>query len=288
MPPPAAPPVSAFSVDVEDWYQVSDFDAVIGRGAWTAQEDRLARATERVLALLEDAGVRATFFVLAWNAERHPALVRRIAAAGHEIASHGYHHEVVYELTPARFRADIVRSKAILEGVVGAPILGYRAPSLSITRAAAWALDEVLAAGFRYSSSILPIRGEHAFPGARRRPHVIVRRGERELVEFPLTTLALPGGLALPLGGGAWLRALPYPVFRWGMRRVLARGVPAIAYLHPWEIDPEQPRVRTAGRRGFSMHYVGLRGTERKLRRLLRDFAFAPCRDVLALRPHAC
>lgn len=286
---PTDPATCAFSVDVEDWYQVSDFDAVIGREAWSAQDDRLARSTDGVLALLDEAGVRATFFVLAWNAERHPELVRRIAAAGHEIASHGHHHRVVYELTPDAFRADVVRSKAVLEDLLGAPLVGYRAPSLSITRACAWALDVVLEAGFRYSSSILPAGDPaRAFPGAPRGPHVIRERDGRALVEFPLTVLDLPGGRALPVGGGGWLRALPYPVFRWGMRRVLASGRPTVTYVHPWEIDPEHPRVRTAGRRGFSMHYVGLRGTERKLRRLLRDFRFAPCRDVLALAGLAC
>ena len=277
-------PISAFSVDVEDWYQVSDFDAVIGRDEWARQDDRLARSTDGILAVLADAGVRATFFVLGWNAERHPELVRRIAAAGHEIGSHGHHHRVVYELTPGAFRDDVVRSKAILEDIVGEPILGYRAPSLSITRACEWALDVVLDAGFRYSSSILPAGSpERGFPGAPCGPHVVRERDGRALVEFPLTVLELPGGRALPVGGGGWLRALPSPVFRWAVRRVLASGRPTVTYIHPWEIDPDHPRVPTAGRRGFSMHYVGLRGTEAKLRRLLRDVPFAPCRDVLAL-----
>jgi len=277
-------PTSAFSVDVEDWYQVSDFDAVIGRDAWTRQEDRLVRNTEAMLALLDDAGARATFFVLAWNAERHPELVRRIAAAGHEIGSHGYHHRVVYEQTPDAFRDDVVRSKAILEDLLGQPVLGYRAPSLSLTRACAWALDLILDAGFRYSSSILPTgTPERGFPGAPLEPHVIRERDGRTLTEFPLTVMPLPGGRDLPVGGGGWLRILPYAAFRWGMRRVLAAGRPTVTYIHPWEIDPGHPRVRTAGRRGFSTHYVGLRGTEAKLRRLLADFQVAPCRDVLAL-----
>jgi polysaccharide deacetylase family protein (PEP-CTERM system associated) len=277
-------PLNAFTVDVEDWYQVSDFDAVIPREAWPDQVDRLEHNTDRMLALLDEAGVTATFFVLAWNAERHPDLIRRIAAAGHEIASHGYAHHVIYEQTPETFREDVMRSKAILEDLIGGAILGYRAPSLSITAACLWAPEIVLECGFRYESSVLPVADEkRALPSSPRFPHVIARQDGEELLEFPMSTVRLLGRVNLPLGGGAYLRLLPYAYLRWGMRHLNRRGHPTVTYIHPWEIDPDQPRVETAGRRGFSTHYVGLGRTEHRVRRLLRDFRFGPCRDVLGL-----
>jgi polysaccharide deacetylase family protein (PEP-CTERM system associated) len=277
-------PVNGFSVDVEDWYQVSDFDAVIRRDDWERCESRLARNTDRVLGLLDEAGVRGTFFVLAWNAERHPDVVRRIAAGGHEIACHGYAHRLVYEQTPAAFREDVARAKAVLEALTGTPVLGYRAPSMSIVPRSAWALDVIAETGFRYDSSLLPVRDATAgFPEVPRFPHVIRARPERPLLEFPISTARILGR-NLPLGGGGFLRVFPYRYLAWGMRRVNRRDrQPAVFYIHPWEIDPEQPRLRTKGRRGFSTHYIGLGGAEKKVRRLLRDFRFAPLRDVLAL-----
>ncbi|TMA55126.1 MAG: DUF3473 domain-containing protein [Deltaproteobacteria bacterium] len=279
----ATSPVNGFSVDVEDWYQVADFDAVVAFSNWDRYESRVARNTDRILALLDEAGVTGTFFILTWNAERHPDVVRRIAAAGHEIASHGYAHRLIYEQTPETFRADISRAKATLEDIVGTPVLGYRAPSLSLTGRSLWALDVLLECGFRYDSSVFPIRDAlYGLPTAERFPHVIHRENGRELVEFPITTTRLLGR-NLPLGGGGWLRVFPYAYMRWGMRRVNREGQPAVVFIHPWEVDPEQPRMRTAGRRGFSTHYVGLGGTQAKLRRLFRDFRFGPMRDVLGL-----
>jgi len=275
--------VNAFSVDVEDWYQVADFDAVVGFADWDRYESRVARNTDRILALCDEAGVRGTFFVLTWNAERHPEIVRRIAAAGHEIASHGYAHRLIYEQTPETFRDDITRAKATLEDITGTAVLGYRAPSASVTPRSLWALDVLLDVGLRYDSSIFPIRDTlYGLPDADRFPHVIRRRDGRELLEFPLATTRL-FGRNVPLAGGGWLRVFPYRYTRWAMRRVNREGHPAVAFVHPWELDPEQPRMRTAGRRGFSTHYVGLRGTYGKLRRLFRDFRFAPLRDVLGL-----
>jgi len=279
----ATTPVNGFSVDVEDWYQVADFDAVVAFADWDRYESRVARNTERILALLDEAGIKATFFVLTWNAERHPDIVRRIAAAGHEIASHGYAHRLIYEQTPETFRADVSRAKATLEDIVGRPVLGYRAPSFSVTGRSLWALDVLLECGFRYDSSVFPIRDAlYGLPAAERFPHVIHRENGRELLEFPITTTRL-FGRNLPLGGGGWLRVFPYAYMRWGMRRVNREGHPAVVFIHPWEVDPEQPRMRTAGQRGFSTHYVGLRRTQAKLRRLFRDFRFGPMRDVLGL-----
>ena len=275
--------VNAFSVDVEDWYQVADFDAVVGFADWDRHESRVARNTDRILALCDEAGVRGTFFVLTWNAERHPEIVRRIAAAGHEIASHGYAHRLIYEQTPETFRDDITRAKATLEDITGTAVLGYRAPSTSVTPRSLWALDVLLDVGLRYDSSIFPIRDTlYGLPDADRFPHVIRRRDGRELLEFPLATTRL-FGRNVPFAAGGWLRVFPYRYTRWAMRRVNREGHPAVAFVHPWEVDPEQPRMRTAGRRGFSTHYVGLRGTYGKLRRLFRDFRFAPLRDVLGL-----
>jgi polysaccharide deacetylase family protein (PEP-CTERM system associated) len=276
--------VNGFSVDVEDWYQVADFEAVVGLDAWDRYESRVARNTDRVLALLAEAGVRGTFFVLTWNAERHPEIVRSIAGAGHEVACHGHAHRLIYEQSPETFRDDVTRAKRLLEDITGTPVLGYRAPSFSITSRSLWALDVLLECGFRYDSSVFPVRDSlYGLPDAQRFPYVIRERDGRSLVEFPITTTRVRGR-NLPLGGGGYLRMLPYRYMAWGMRRVNRdERQPTVVYVHPWEVDPEQPRMRTAGRRGFSTHYVGLARTEAKLRRLLRDFRFAPLRDVLGL-----
>jgi len=275
---------NAFSVDVEDWYQVSDFEAVVDFGAWDSFESRVVRNTERVLDLLAEHQVQGTFFVLTWNAERHPELVRRIADAGHEIASHGYRHRLIYEQTPAEFRDDVMRSKKILEDLVGQPVWGYRAPSFSLTAASLWALDILLESGMRYDSSIFPVSDRlYGIPNAKRFPFVIRADGDRELVEFPMST-ARAGGRNWPLGGGAYLRLFPYRYMHWGVRRVNREGQPALVYVHPWELDPGQPRIRARGKRGVSTHYINLKRTEARLSRLLRDFSFAPVRDVLGLR----
>ena len=274
---------NAFSVDVEDWYQVSDFESVVDFSAWDDYESRVVRNTERVLALLAEYDVKGTFFVLTWNAERHPTLVRRIADQGHEIASHGYRHRLIYEQTPAEFRDDVMRSKKILEDTTGVAVLGYRAPSFSLTQASLWALDILLECGFRYDSSIFPISDRlYGIPNARRFPFVIRADGERTLMEFPMST-ARAINRNWPLGGGAYLRLLPSRYLSWGIRRVNREGEPALVYVHPWELDPGQPRIKAAGKRGLSTHYINLNRTEAKLRRLLRDFSFAPARDVLGL-----
>jgi len=282
--PPSESPLNAFSVDVEDWYQVADFDAVIPFAAWDRYESRLRRSTEKILGLLDEFGTKGTFFVLTWNAERRPDIVRAIHAAGHEVASHGYAHRIVYEQTREEFRADVERAKKTLEDIIGEAVLGYRAPSFSFTAESAWGPDVLLDLGYRYDSSVFPVRDTlYGMPDAERFPYVIRERDGRRLVEFPITTTVLCGR-NLPLGGGGWLRIFPYAYMRWGMRRVHRReGRGAVFYIHPWAADPEQPRMQTAGRRGFSSHYVNLGRTEAKLRRLLGDFRFAPMRDCLGL-----
>lgn len=276
--------LNAFSVDVEDWYQVSDFEDVVAFDSWSHYESRVVRNTERVLELCAERGVRGTFFILSWNAERYPELVRRIAEGGHEIASHGYRHRLIYEQSPAEFRDDIMRSKKILEDLTGEPVWGYRAPSFSLTAKSLWALDILLECGMRYDSSIFPVSDRlYGIPNAQRFPFVIRAEGDRQLVEFPMST-ARAAGRNWPLGGGAYLRVFPYAYMRWGIRRVNGEGHPACVYMHPWEIDPGQPRIRARGKRGISTHYINLARTEGRLARLLRDFAFAPARDVLGLR----
>jgi polysaccharide deacetylase family protein (PEP-CTERM system associated) len=272
----------AISIDVEDWYQVSDFEEIVEFSAWQWYESRIIANTERVLALLNEAGVRGTFFVLAWNAERHPELPRLIAAAGHEIATHGYTHRLAYEQGPHAFRDDVERSKKLLEDLTGTPVLGYRAPSFSITARSLWALDVLLDLGFRYDSSIFPVRDAlYGIPGAQRTPFPIGRNGQ-VLVEFPLSTVRF-AGRTLPLGGGAYMRLLPYAYTRWGLRRLEREGLQGVLYFHPWELDPEQPRLKVRGKRGFSTHYLRLHSTEGKVRRLLGDFRFAPIASVLGL-----
>lgn len=273
--------VNGFSVDVEDWFQVSDFEDSIPLANWDRYESRVVANTRRILALLREFDVRGTFFILTWNAVRHPELVAEIAADGHEIATHGHTHRLVYEQGRDLYKEDLERSLEILRAVPGVEVLGYRAPSFSITAKSMWALDIMLEAGLRYDSSVFPVQDAlYGIPGAKRFPFLVHERDGRQLAEFPMTTTRL-GQRNLPLGGGAYLRLLPYRYMQWGMRRVNDEGQPAVVYLHPWEIDPDHPRLPIRGKRGFSTHYWRLDAMEDKLRRLLADFSFAPIREVL-------
>jgi polysaccharide deacetylase family protein (PEP-CTERM system associated) len=277
---PAAPVVNAMSVDVEDYFQVSAFDRVVDRRSWDGRESRVTANTERLLALFDGAGVRATFFVLGWVADRFPALVRRIAAGGHEIASHGYGHRLVYELTRAEFRDDVRRSKRTLEDVSGAEVRGYRAPSYSVVERSLWAIDVLIDEGYRYDTSIFPIHHDrYGIPDAPRHVHVLTR-GERSIVEAPGSTVRC-GGINLPIAGGGYFRLLPYAWTRWGIsRRNRVEGQPAIFYLHPWEIDPAQPRI-AASAASRVRHYTNLDKTEKRLRRLMKDFRFSTVDQVI-------
>jgi polysaccharide deacetylase family protein (PEP-CTERM system associated) len=275
---------NAFSIDVEDWFQVSDFEDQIRFEDWDKHESRVVQNTRRLLKLLAEFKVKATFFILTWNAERYPGLVEEIAADGHEVATHGHSHRLVYEQGKDLYRRDLERSIELLGKVVGAQVRGYRAPSFSVTTRSMWALDVMLESGIQYDSSIFPVQDSlYGIPSALRFPFVIHSAGAKSLIEFPMSTTRL-GGRNLPLGGGAYLRLLPYHYMRWGMRRVNREGEAAIVYLHPWEIDPEQPRIKIRGKRGYSTHYLRLHSMEGKLRRLLSDFDFAPVGQVLAQR----
>jgi polysaccharide deacetylase family protein (PEP-CTERM system associated) len=270
----------ALTVDVEEYFQVSNFARLIDRASWDAMPSRVEGATLRLLDAFEARGQRATFFVLGWVAERRPQLVREIARRGHEIACHGYGHELVYEIGPAAFRADLRRARAAIEDAAGRSPCGYRAPSYSVTRESLWALEILAEEGFGYDSSIFPIRHpRYGIPGFPRQPLRLRLPGGLSLREFPLTTLAL-GPLTLPLAGGAYLRFLPPALFRWGWRRLARSGAPAVLYLHPWEVDPAQPRQAASWRVRVN-HYHNLHRTEGRLERLLEGFCFAPMGDVL-------
>ena len=272
--------VNAMSVDVEDYFQVSAFDAVVRRDAWDGFESRVEANTERLLRLFDDCRVKATFFTLGWVAERHRDLVRRIVSAGHEIASHGYGHRLIYEQTPDEFRTDLRRSKAILEDTAGTRVRGYRAPSYSITKRSLWALDVLVDEGFEYDASIFPVHHDrYGIPDAPRDIHRI-QRGSGTVVEVPPSTVRL-GGVNLPIAGGGYFRLLPFWWTRWGIARVNSvERRPVIFYLHPWEIDPDQPRLR-AGALSRFRHYRNLRKTEPRLRALCSEFRFAPIAEVL-------
>jgi len=285
--PRAAVPavVNAMSVDVEDYFQVSAFDTVVPRGGWDQMESRVVRNTERLLAIFDEHDVRGTFFVLGWVAERFPELLRSIAGRGHEMASHGYGHGLVYDQSRDAFREDIRRSKAVIEAACGAQVRGYRAPSFSITMRSLWALDVLIDEGFEYDASIFPIHHDrYGIPSSPRHPYRI-ERGARSLVETPGSTTSW-GPFNMPVAGGGYFRILPYAWTKWGIARINRReGQPAIFYIHPWEIDPEQPRMG-ASRLSTFRHYRNLDQTEIRLRRLLNDFRFdTVCALVDSARP---
>jgi polysaccharide deacetylase family protein (PEP-CTERM system associated) len=271
---PARSIVNAMSVDVEDYFQVSAFDAAVSRDSWDSRESRVCANTDRMLELFAETDILATFFVLGWVADRFPDLVRRIADAGHEIASHGYHHRLVYELTPEQFRQDIRRAKDVLETISGTPVLGYRAPSFSVTARSLWALDVLIEEGHRYDASVFPVHHDrYGIPGSPRHAHRL-ERSAGSIVEAPASTVRL-AGVNLPIAGGGYFRLLPYMWTRWGIERLnTVEQRPAIFYVHPWEIDPDQPRI-AAPALSRLRHYRHLDKTEGRLRRLMRDFKFS-------------
>jgi polysaccharide deacetylase family protein (PEP-CTERM system associated) len=274
-------PANALTVDVEEHFQVAAFERTIPRDDWDATESRVETNTNRVLDLFAAHGCKATFFVLGWVAERHPGLVKRIVAEGHELASHGYEHTRIHQFTPEQFRHDVVRTKRILEDVGGVPVRGYRAPSYSINATNLWALDVLHEAGHLYSSSIYPIRHDlYGMPDAPRFPFRFKPDG---ILEIPVTTVRL-GGRNYPCGGGGYFRLLPYVAYRWMLSRVNERdGQPGLFYFHPWEIDPMQPRVSKAPLRSRFRHYLNLDSMHGRLGRLLTDFSWGRMDEVFGL-----
>ncbi|MFN3736723.1 XrtA system polysaccharide deacetylase [Hydrogenophaga sp.] len=275
--------INALTIDVEDYFQVSAFAPHIARTEWDQRECRVERNMDRILGLLARHQIQATFFTLGWIAERYPQLVRRIVEEGHELASHGYGHQRASDLSRDEFRDDVTRAKALLEDIGGQAVWGYRAPSFSIGDANLWALDVLQEAGYRYSSSIYPVRHDHyGSPDAPRFAHQ-VRPG---LMEVPPTTLRL-FSRNLPSSGGGYFRLFPYALSRWMLRQVNQRdGESAIFYMHPWEIDPQQPRIPGVSLKTRFRHYVNIDRTEQRLDRLLSDFAWGRM-DEIFLRERA-
>jgi polysaccharide deacetylase family protein (PEP-CTERM system associated) len=285
------------TIDVEDYFQVSAFEAVSPPESWDDRELRVERNTEKILEILNEAGVKATFFVLGWVADRCPRLVKKIAAEGHEVASHGYWHRRVNTQDRKKFREDIRKSKIILEDLSGQKVFGYRAPSYSISRETFWAFDELYEAGYRYDSSIFPIH--HDFYGMSDwprfagkaikaadgswRPAEKADDGQPSLDEVPITTLQL-GEKRIPIAGGGYFRLFPYAITKWGLSRInRMEKKPFVFYLHPWELDPQQPRMEGAGVKSQVRHYLNLGKTEKRFRKLLMDFSLAPLMQSIPL-----
>ena len=268
-----------FTIDLEEYFQVSAFAARVTRSAWARCESRVAGQVALLLELLARYEARATFFVLGWIADRHGDLIREVVRAGHEIASHSWDHARVTHQTPLVFRESVRRTKATLEEITGEPVLGFRAPSFSIVPGREWALDVLMDEGHVYDSSLFPVRRPgYGYPGGLAHPHWLERPAGR-LAEVPPTTLDL-GGLRLPAAGGAYFRLLPYSLVRAALRQCERRGVPGTFYIHPWEVDPDQPRLDVSWLTR-ARHYGGLRRTRQRLERLLAEFRFTSIRDAV-------
>ena len=275
-------PINGLSVDVEDWFQVGAFEGVIDRDTWDGLSDRVVRNCDKILEMFDEADVKATFFTLGWVAQRHPALLRRIADAGHELASHGWDHARVFTMDKASFAADLDQSRKAIEDACGAAITGYRAPSFSIDQRTPWAYMVLAEQGFTYSSSVAPIAHDHyGWPEA---PRFAFRPLPwSDLLELPVTTAEF-AGRRLAAGGGGFFRVLPYGFSRWAIRQVNTRdGRSAVFYFHPWEIDPQQPRVTAASLRSKLRHYTNLDVMADKLKQLVMEFDWGRM-DVLASR----
>ena len=269
-----------FTVDLEEYFQVSAFEPHVARSEWDRFESRVVGQVDRLLNLLARHEARATFFVLGWVAQRRPELIRALAGAGHEIASHGWDHVRVTHQTPHQFRESIRRSKDLLEEITAHPVLGFRAPSFSIVAGKEWALDVLVEEGYRYDSSLFPVRRPgYGYPNGLSHPHWLDRPSGR-LAEIPPTTLNL-WGMRLPAAGGAYFRLLPYSVIRAALRQCERAGTPGTFYIHPWEIDPAQPRLHVSWLTRLR-HYGGLGRTLGRLERLLAEFQFTAMRDTVA------
>jgi polysaccharide deacetylase family protein (PEP-CTERM system associated) len=269
---------SIISVDVEDYFHVEAFAGMIPRARWGDYECRVERNTDRILALLDDCRTTATFFILGWVAERYPKLVRKITERGHEPACHSYWHRLIYQLTPDEFREDTRLAKNAIEQAAGIEIHGYRAPSFSITSGSRWALDVLAELGFHYDSSVFPVRHDvYGVTDAPRGPFR-VETPFGPLVEFPMATFRWSVGPNFPVGGGGYLRMLPSWYTKAGVQRAWREGLPVVSYVHPWELDPEQPRLN-GPLKSRLRHYTNLRGTETHLRRLLALDKFSSFRD---------
>ena len=271
--------INAFTVDVEDYFQVSAFEQHIDRAAWDRQPSRVEANMQRLLDLIDGFGVKGTFFTLGWVAERHPAIVRRIVSDGHELASHGYDHTRVTQMDQTQFRRDITQAKQLLEDAGGVAVRGYRAPTFSFRADNRWAYDVLLECGYVYSSSVAPVRHDlYGIPDAPRTPY----RDASGMTEIPISTIRI-GERNLPCGGGGFFRLYPYALTRWCIERVNCRDAqPCIFYMHPWEIDAAQPRQAGVGLKTRVRHYMNLAKVEDRLRHLLTDFRWGRMDEVYA------
>ncbi|KXJ41550.1 MAG: polysaccharide deacetylase [Methylothermaceae bacteria B42] len=269
---------NAMSVDVEDWFQVSAFESHIDRKDWNKLVPRVEANTKKILNLFDDAGIKATFFTLGWVAERFPQLIKEIVSQGHELACHGYSHVRVTEQNPQEFREDVKRAKEILEDMVGVPVIGYRAASYSIGRDNLWALEILQDLGFRYSSSIYPVKHDlYGMPEAPR--FAFFPENAPKLLEIPVTTVKL-GGRNFPCGGGGYFRLYPYFLSKWALKQVNQEGQSTVFYFHPWEVDPQQPRPQGLSLKTRLRHYLNLNRMESRLRSLLEDFKWDTMANV--------
>jgi len=274
---------NAFTVDVEDYFQVEGFAHTIDRRSWESFRTRVGDSTARLLDMLAQRRIHGTFFVLGWVARRHPEIVRQIAEGGHEVASHGMSHQLIYTQTPEEFRKETRESKALLEDICQSPVTGYRAATYSITRRSLWALDVLCEEGFHYDSSIFPMRHDrYGIPGAEAAPHVLTTPGGNHLVEFPISILRYAGA-KIPVAGGGYFRLFPYSFTRWALRKLNERMQEFVFYVHPWEVDPDQPRIE-AGALSRFRHYLNLDRCAQRLGHLLDEFEFDTMRAVLTER----
>jgi polysaccharide deacetylase family protein (PEP-CTERM system associated) len=278
----SADPVNAFSIDVEDYFHVEALAPSIPRSEWSKMEYRCEASMQKLLELMAEHGVRGTMFVLGWVAERSPHLVREIVRAGHEVACHGFSHRLVYKQEREEFFQETNRAKKLLEDLTGKPVLGYRAASFSIIEQSMWALDCLIDLGFAYDSSVFPMRHDrYGMPDAELAPYKMTAPSGRSIVEFPMSVATI-GNLRIPVSGGGYFRILPYAVTRAGLRQInRARQQPFMFYLHPWEVDPGQPRIKASWFSQFR-HYTNIARCESRLRQLMTDFRFATARQVLA------
>lgn len=269
---------NAMTVDVEDYFQVSAFESVIDPKEWDGFPCRVERNVDRILRLFSEADIKATFFVLGWIAERYPTVVNSIVKEGHEVASHGYGHQRIIHQTPDEFREDLLRSKALLEALVGQAVVGYRAPSYSIGESTLWAHDVLADAGFQYSSSVVPVKHDlYGIPEGHRYPY---RTADNRLLEIPISTLKLMGR-NINCGGGGWFRFFPYAFTHHAVSSINANEQkPCVFYFHPWEIDPSQPKIRNASVKSKFRHYLNLQKTSSRLKRLVSDFSWSTMKDV--------
>lgn len=275
---------NALTVDVEDYFHVQAFANVVAQKDWDHYPSRVEMNTCRLIEMFAEHGVRATFFVLGWVAKRYPKLIKRIRAAGHRVGCHGYAHRTIYSGSRADFQKDLRVARQVIEDTLGLPIKSFRAPSYSITSKTLWALEILGEEGFEYDSSIMPvIHDNYGIPEAPRFPHLKVLGCGREIREFPPSTVRL-FGMNFPVAGGGYLRLFPYGITAWAIRRINhVERQPAMAYLHPWEIDPDQPRISAPWRSRFR-HYQNLESTENKVVKLLKEFSWAPMEEAVSAR----